>query len=228
MRYINLYHAEFRPPRVVLPFALMARATLLFLLALIVLYLYQVWDADRQKSVNDRLEARVVQLEKRLETDARRGAPLAADPLLAEQVQALERRIQALARVEEVVASGALGTPFGYSSQFRSLAQAIVPGAWLTGIVLEGKGNTLSLTGRALASEDAARYVNRLRQAPQFAGFSFAAMELRAPEPVQAAKDAQAGKEAGAPPADHALEFHLMSQLPKAQPGATPQAGGGQ
>lgn len=218
MKYINLYHAEFRPPRVVLPFALMVRGTVLFLLALVALYGYGRWDAGRQQTINDRLQARVVQLEKRLEADARRTTTIAADPLLAEQVQALERRIQALARVEEVVASGALGTPFGYSRHFRSLAQAIVPGAWLTGIALEGKGNTLSLTGRALRSEDAARYVNQLRQAPQFSGFSFAAMELRAAEPAQGGQDAKDAKAGQA--VDSSLEFHLMSHLPQPQAAA--------
>ncbi len=229
MKYINLYHEKFRPARVVLPTARLAWGPVLFAAVLGAHYGQVRWDAEGRRSDNDHLEARVADLEKRAEAAARLASAASTDPHLAGQIQALEKRIQALARVQGVVASGALGTAYGYSRHFRALARSRVPGAWLTGVALEGKGNTLSLTGRALSSENAAHYVNRLRVEPQFAGFSFAAMELRAADaggqPGTAANaSAQARPGMAAP---QGLEFHLLSRLADAKdaaavPGAQP------
>jgi hypothetical protein len=211
LRHINLYQAEFRPARVVFPASRMLAGLALLLLGLLALHGWGVWQnrelAAQVAQVNRQTEA----LETRLTSLGKAQDHATPDPALAADIQRLETRLAALARVEQAIQSGAVGSPGGWSAHFDALARVSVPGLWLTGVHLEGSAPYMTLRGRSLDGNAPARYIALLRQQPQFVGLEFAALEIAEPEqqPEQ--------KPESAPPTTRHLEFTLSGP---ARPGA--------
>lgn len=201
LRHINLYQAEFRPARVVFPAGRMLAGLGLLLLGLLALHGWGVWQ-------NRELAAQVAQVSRQTEALEARLAGLGRaqeqrlpDAALAADIQRLETRLAALARVEQAIRSGAVGSPRGWSAQFEALARVGVPGLWLTGVHLEGSAPNLTLRGRSLEGDAPARYIALLRREPQFVGLEFSALQIAEPK-------SDATGAVGAQPARH-LEFTL-------------------
>ncbi|OYY95306.1 MAG: hypothetical protein B7Y41_02025 [Hydrogenophilales bacterium 28-61-23] len=225
MKQINLYQAEFRPARVVLPARALLLSSVVFLIGLIGLYVWQGWQLKRLRGD----VAQVVERADAVSRQVRANAPSAdrADANLAAELHLLETRVRGLQLAQEAIASGELGSESGYSAQFRALSRAAgsppSPGAWLTGVTISESGRALDLRGRALTGADSARLIASLRREPLFVGLSFASLNVHAPEP-----DAEAAEGKALKPARF-LEFSLNARpsesgLPTA-PGATAKAG---
>lgn len=213
MKQINLYQAAFRPPRIALPARSILFSGGVLLAGLLALYVWDGWQLRQ-------LRAQVAQVSKLADALAQQvgaEAPGArqADPALAVEASTLEARLRALQSAQDAIAAGEVGSEAGYSAQFRALARSVVPGAWLTDIVLFENGRAMELRGRALTGADAARLIADLRREPLFVGLSFASLQVGPPE---AESVLQAGAET-AQPATY-LVFSLLARPLAATPAA--------
>lgn len=194
-QHINLYHAEFRPPKNPLPARYLLALIGLTALVMLLLYGFDNWRLAAKRGQLAAQETRAGRLETQLNELAGQVAGRHADPALAAELADVEARLQALNLAEQALNSGALGAREGYSGHFAALSRVQAAGVWLVGVHLRGAPVAMSLTGRALDSDGAARYLGALRREPYFAGLSFAGLEIKSE----------------AAPGD-SLEFHLSSQ----------------
>jgi len=229
MKQINLYQAEFRPPRVVLPARAIALSGVVFVAGLLALYTWGNWQLSQLQGQ----VGQVVQRAEAVTNQVQASAPETRqpDPKVAAEVQTLEARVQAMQQAQDAIASGVLGSEAGYSAQFHSLARAVgntaSPGAWLTGLTISDSGRAIDLHGRTLAGADAARLIANLRREPLFVDLSFAGLEVHPPK-QEDATDAlvsplsagHAGRNATPRKPPRFLEFSLNARWPEpATPG---------
>jgi Tfp pilus assembly protein PilN len=215
-QHINLYHAEFRPPRNPLPAAYLFAGIVLVVAVMLLLYGFESWRLNDQRRNLAALETQAARLEAQLASLSGQVAGRQEDPALAAEIAGLEARLVSLGEAERAIQSGALGSRDGYSGYFSALSRVHVPGVWLVAVDLQGVPVGISLTGRAIAGEDAARYLAALRREPHFGGQRFAALEITRAKAVPAAAEK-------APARPDSLEFRLVSRQ---EAGA--EAGGGQ
>jgi hypothetical protein len=210
-QHINLYHAQFRPPRNPLPARYILAGAGLMLLVMLGLAGFDRWQLNLAKDNLATLETRADRLEAQMNGLASQVAGRQADPALAGELARLEAGLVALNRAEQAIRSGALGSATGYSGYFAALSRVRVAEVWLVGIDLGGEPARLSLSGRALADDGPVRYVGALRREPALAGLGFAGLEIKE------AAGADGKRPAG-------LEFHLAAQAEPApaQPEARP------
>ena len=181
MKQINLYQAELRPPKVILPARALALSGVVFLLGLCALYAWDGWQLRQLRGQVEQVVQRAEAVTRQVQATAL-GARQ-ADPAVATEAQTLEARVRALQLAQEAIASGELGAETGYAAQFRALARTGTAGAWLTGVTISDSGRAMDLQGRALTGADSARLIANLRREPLFVGLSFAGLEVGAPEP---------------------------------------------
>lgn len=218
MKGINLYQSEFRPPAIVLPGALILRLAAAFTILLLLIHAWQRWDLARLQTQESTLAVQARQAQVRAE--AVKAAARPANPALIKEAESWERRHEALQRAQVALEEGSAGSEKGFSSAFRALAQAAVPGAWLVGADLLGQDREMNLKGRALTGEDAARLVSSLQRQPRFAGLRFAGIEMDSPpETAKPASDPRA--------TPRHLEFELKARLPEVVPHAAAAAKAG-
>jgi hypothetical protein len=95
-----------------------------------------------------------------------------------------------------------------YSAYFQALARKRVDGLWLTGVTIQGSGDSIGLQGRALKAGLLPGYLDGLAGEAVLRGKSFGRLEMIEPKPEQV-ETAQA---ASPPPAaPRFVEFSLQS-----------------
>lgn len=220
-RQINLYQAEFRPRQTPLPTASLLAGAGLFAAGLLLAQAWGAWQLRQHRLDADAIEARATDIEQqvlRAGGQARKLTP----GLLAEARQ-LEGQTRNLRLLQQAIDSGALGGVSGYSSRFRALSRGVAQGAWLTHIDIRGARGDMDLSGYTLHGDGPARLMSALRQQPQFAGLSYAVLELGPPDTEDGAREPgtpASAPDAQKPPAAPAyLRFALRASLP---PGAPP------
>lgn len=216
MKHINLYQAAFHPPRTILPARQLLASGAVFLGGLLAVYAWDTWRLQQLRQEVAQLAQQAAKLEARAKTAA---TPRQADPQVLAEGETLETRLRHLQLAQQAVASGALGSETGYAAQFRALARARVPGAWLTRIEIDERGREMNLYGRARSGEDSARLIASLRREPLLVGLSFASLTLEPPQ------EEKVERELGAAPARTPsktpppyLEFVLSARFPVATP----------
>jgi hypothetical protein len=224
MKQINLYQSEFRPPKIVLPARSLAISGVVFIAGLVALFAWERWQLSQLQVEVGQITQRAAAVTRQLQAHA--PGARQADPKLLLDAQALEQQAHALKQAQDAINSGEVGSETGYSAQFRALARATSPGAWLTGVTVSDGGRALDLQGRALTGAAPARLIARLRGEPLLVGLSFAGLEVHQPKPESAS-------EAGAATQAHAagplrtpprfLEFSLNARLTESAAG--PAAG---
>jgi Fimbrial assembly protein (PilN) len=106
------------------------------------------------------------------------SAPQAAQKA-QQDLNAAEQEVAALEAVAARLGAGALGRTTGFTAQLRALARGSTDGLWLTGIRFDNTGAQIVLEGKALDAARVPLLIERLRRAPQFAGTTFATIELK-------------------------------------------------
>ncbi len=214
MKQINLYQAEFRPPKIVLPARTLALSGGALLLGMLALYAWNGWQLRQLRGQVEQVVQRAEAVTRQVQATAMGTRQV--DPAVAAEAQTLETRVRALQLAQDAIASGELGAETGYAAQFSALARAVntaaSPGAWLTGVTIADSGRALDLHGRALTGADAARLIANLRREPLFVGLSFAGLEVGAPAQHEAAPAGPAAASAGKA-APRFLEFSLSAHL---------------
>lgn len=179
VKQINLYQAEFRPVRVVLPARTLFLGALGLAACLLALYAWESWQLGQFREQVAAVTAQADKLAARVGTG--NTPPRAADPQILAEAARLEARLATLDRAQAAVAAGSLGSATGYAAQFQALARATSPGAWLTRVDVTDQGREVNLKGRALTGEDTARLVASLRGQPVFAGLNYALLDVAPP-----------------------------------------------
>lgn len=220
MKHINLYQAAFHPPKTPLPARKLLAGGAVFLCGLLAVYAWDAWRLAQLRQEVSQLTQRASQLEAQVNAS---NVVRQVDPHMLLEAESVEARLRNLQWAQEALASGVLGSTTGYSAQFRALARASVPGAWLTRVEVAASGHELNLRGRALTGEDSAKLIASLRREPLFVGLSFAGLTLDPPE--DKSKDAETTAAAGVVAAiPRFLEFTLSAHLKPVQPGTAPRA----
>lgn len=209
MKQINLYQAEFHPPKVILPMRQLVPLVALALAVLVGLALWGNWRLHQVKNELDQVRHQEEEVEHQLAAiGAVKGQ---ADPALLAQIAATEAKVRALGLAQDAIQGGELGSRSGYSGQFKALARATVPGIWLTRVEVADQGHAVDLFGRALQGEQHARLLAQLRREPLFLGMSYQHLG------VQPGGDP--GEKGGVP---RFLEFALTTRTEPASAKATP------
>jgi len=108
---------------------------------------------------------------------------LTAAPTAARQAQqelnTIESEVVALEATAARLTAGVLGRTSGFTAQLRALARGSTEGVWLTGIRFDNAGAQIAIEGKALDAARVPALIERLRRAPQFAGTTFATIELK-------------------------------------------------
>ncbi|MBC7779894.1 MAG: PilN domain-containing protein [Proteobacteria bacterium] len=216
---INLYGAQFRPVRDVLPAPRLigiALSALVLLAGLWGALAWQVADArSRAQSVHRDLESRKVEIAELAKTVGARRS----DPKLDQDLARVEALHRARTELRTLPASGALGAPGGFSEQMRAFARQSSDGLWLTGFALSGQ--QVELHGRALSADLVPAYLRRLGQEKVMSGVALNDLRIAQPEVPKGSRDV-AGPETKASPRTPAfIEFHVASEA-RAMPTQAP------
>ncbi len=123
---------------------------------------------------------------------------------VSSETQAALRRAEATLRgrerVREAMASGALGSPEGFSEFLIAFARQTQEGLWMVGLEMAEGGRDITLEGRTLNPDRLPAYIRGLNGEPVLRGRSFAALNVQlvgGEEPARrASAAAQGGQEA--------------------------------
>jgi len=156
-----------------------------FLLALVILLLFGLWQQWRQDQVRaraDALEVEVAALGTQVERVAATLVARGASDALARQVERLERERDGKRALLERISDESLGNTAGFSAQLEGLGRRHPEGLWLQHIHLSRGGSVISLAGNTLRAELLPRYLRALAEEPVFVGTTFDTFSLQRPE----------------------------------------------
>jgi hypothetical protein len=133
------------------------------------------------------------------------------------ELVALLAQVKRRRAVIDALKSGAAGTSSGFSEYMRAFSRQTLDGVWLTGFDIDGGGQELMLSGRALSPDLVPLYLERLKREPLMQGRQFATLKIEqppeqtAPAPPPAAKDEKTAKPK--PPAIRYVSFTVSTAV---------------
>lgn len=207
---INLYNPAFEPQKNYATTPAVVGVVLVTLLVLAVL----IGLAKSQLSESNALAQQV-----KAQLDAREAARTAATAAFVapRKSEALQRELEQasstlsnLQKVAGILDQGQTSSVHGYSPYLRALARRTSDGLWLTGVQIQGNGDSIGLQGRALKAGLLPPYLAGLSAEKVLRGKKFAQLDLH--EPVaSAAASATASASASSSVAPRFVEFSLQS-----------------
>lgn len=174
------------------------------------------WDSGQlaieAKRVGEELTARQEEL-------SRLNHEIASRKVSSETQAALRRAeatLRGRERVGEAMASGALGSPEGFSEFLIAFARQTQEGLWMVGLQMAEGGRDITLEGRTLNSDRLPAYIRGLNGEPILRGRSFAALNVQlvgGEEPAMRASAADQGAQDAVPdlPPFHAFMLTATS-----------------
>ncbi|PJG58169.1 PilN domain-containing protein [Aeromonas cavernicola] len=175
-RQLNLYSAEYRPKR---QWASLNQMVLAWSVALLGVLLVGGGYEWQQRRVSQALAQTQIELERQQGDAQRLDSALAqhqADPLLQQQLAALEEDVAAKNELLRQLSSLSLQKDQGYAELMADLARIRSPHLSLQRIEIN-QGH-INLSGLADSSEDVPAWVNRFKQTPSLAGKQFGELTL--------------------------------------------------
>jgi hypothetical protein len=200
---INLYNPIFEQKKKLFGAAAMLQGVVVLVVGCVLLSAYGKQRVAQLRKEADAGARQVAMKTKRLEQVGLEFAPRQKDPELEAELADAQAQLESLRRIAAVLERGELGNTTGYSEYFRALARQHTDGLWLTGVMVAGAGNEISVRGRALDASLVPGYLARLTREPVMQGKSFASLNIDQPQPA-------AGKD-GAPSAPGYVEFRLLA-----------------
>lgn len=178
---INLYQPIFRKQRQIFSARTMLRGAGLFVLALLGISVYGVWQVAG-------VEAEVVQLEGREKAFTAQLGRI--DPALSadrraevdDELRQLDARLVAQQRLIDVLREQPLGTTRGFSAYLAALGRQHTSELWLTDFAISGGAGALDLGGRSLRAELVPEYLQRLGHEEAMTGQRFDRLEIERDE----------------------------------------------
>lgn len=179
---INLYHPIFRKQEKKFSALTMLQASLLVLVAILLMYGYASWQVRALRQQAQQVEQQYLTVGQQFETLNRQLAARQLDPRYSKELARLEGRILAVQTIRELARHDYFFGGNGYSDYFIAFARQAVSGLWLTGFTVTGAGEQLSLDGRTGNPERVPQYLQKLSRETLLAGTGFDAFHITRPE----------------------------------------------
>ncbi len=209
---INLYNPIFLKQE-----KYFSAATMLQALAAILLVLVAIGGYSRYRAVGTEAVAAqsARQLGEQREQLTRMTAEFSAQgqsKLLQAEITRHATQLDARRAFLASVESGEFGNTAGFSGYFAAFARRSIPGVWLTGFILGGSGNELSLRGRVLQAELVPAYLKSLGEEEVMRGRKVTELKLVAHDASAAPPAAGAAKPPATGPSRY-VEFQLSAPV---------------
>lgn len=182
IQQVNLYHPIFRREEKKFSAATMLQAGLVVLAGVLLMYGYTLWRTQALRAQQQEVHAQYVASLARLNDVSAKLPARRADPRLEQDVQDLERRIQAVQVLRTATHRDLFKGSAGYSDTLVALARQSTGGLWLTGVTLSDAGDALVLSGRTQAPELVPGYLQRLSGERTLSGQQFEIFQITRPE----------------------------------------------
>lgn len=178
---VNLYHPIFRKQEKKFSATTMLQAGLIVLIGVALMYSYAAWRTQalrtQQREVNLQYVAALARL-----NDVSAKLPMRqANPRLEQEVRGLERRIETVQVIRNVARRDLFKGSAGYSDTLVALARQSTAGLWITGLTLNGAGDSVVLAGRTQTPELVPGYLQRLAGEKTLAGQQFEIFQMTRP-----------------------------------------------
>ena len=179
---INLYQPIFRKQVKVFSATTILQIAGIFMLALLLIYIYSLWQATL-------LDRQITQLQAALQSGTARLAQLEStlpshtiDPALQAALKAAVAQHDLMQLTVVALSQRSYGITAGFSSQLVGLARQHVNGLWLTAVRLSKGGADFDLSGKTVDPRLVPEYVQRLSAVPVFKGTEFGLLRIERPE----------------------------------------------
>ncbi|HEY5567760.1 MAG TPA: hypothetical protein VIM81_11010 [Gammaproteobacteria bacterium] len=195
---VNLYQPIFRRQRQIFSAVTMLQAAAVVTGALLVIYVYGLWQVVG-------LEVEAVQLEGREKAYSAQLARL--DPTsnierrreVEAQLAELNARLVEQQRLIEILREQPLGGTAGFSEQLAALARRHTNGLWLTELRVHGANRSLELVGHAIRPDLVPEYLLSLGEEEALAGQRFDLLQIERVEEGAAITFRVSSRDAGDP-----------------------------
>jgi Fimbrial assembly protein (PilN) len=174
---INLYQPIFRRQQQVFSAATLLQIVGVFLVALVLIYAYGLWQVWALEGEVVRLEGQqkaqtvqLAQLDPSLSSQRRRDAE--------QEIKRLNETLLTQQALIDVLRKHPLGTTAGFSAQLAALAHQHTNGLWLTRIAIDGASGRMELAGVGLNPSLLPQYLQSLSNEPALSGQRFETLAM--------------------------------------------------
>lgn len=192
---INLLNPALLPRREVLNLRLMTVVLVVAMVGMLVLYGYESYQVSTLARQAAMVAAQLDQIKQSMLEASRRYAPREPSAALAQQVAAMEAKLQSHENVLTALKNYPPTQTIGFSPYLRAFARQGIKGLWLTGLSIDAAGSGMTIRGRALMPELVPRYIAVLGSEPTLKGQKFSTMQMILPQRDATAPDAKAKPE---------------------------------
>jgi len=218
---INLVNPELRPKRELLTAVFMVKVAGVFAVLLGWYGWVLMHETAQLKQQRDRLEELAKTEQTRLVQVTQQNPPKTPSDELKQEIAAATTSVSEHQQVLEILKSGITGGNGGFYDVLQGFARQSVNGLWLTGIAVNGAGDQMRISGRAVSPDLIPQYIGKLSGEPVLRGRRFTAFEAAQPKPEPAAANspdsAANTKAAPSVPAPSYIEFVLSAGKAPAQ-----------
>lgn len=179
---VNLYHPIFRKQEKKFSALTMLQATLLVLAAIVLMYVFSVWQVRSLQSQAAQIEQQYRAVSDEFSDINQQLSARQLSPFYAAEITRLEGRIQAAQTIRELARHDYFFGGNGYSDFFIAFARQAVSGLWLTGFTVTGAGEQLALEGRTETPTLVPVFLQKLSAEKLLIGTEFDAFQITRPE----------------------------------------------
>ncbi len=181
MEQVNLYQAQFKPKKVILP------ATQVLLIALIPIILFSLLSilmSSKQTSLEEEFASQTKQLQaqqQQLTAMQQQLNALKENPLLRAELSDIQQQLVSKQILLDHLNSQSFGNQQGFSMMLTALSKQHIDELWLTQFSLLNSGQFIALQGSAYSSQLIPEYIDNLAKSEQFQGKNFSVFQLQQP-----------------------------------------------
>jgi hypothetical protein len=195
---INLFTPVFLKQPKYFSAATMAQALAAVLVGALGIYAYTAYQNRTLEQVAKASEADLKLRREQLVKFGAQYSPSGGSKLLDEEVARMEASLRSRQELLARLKGGEDTVTEGFSRYLSALSRRNVPGVWLTGFTLGGKGSPVTLKGRALRAELVPSYLQSIGSDETMRGRSVSELRLAAKEEAEVAAAPAAGPAAAA------------------------------
>lgn len=178
---INLFNPDFYPRRQPFAAKMLLQGMVLLAIAGVSYYTYVHHRVLVQEHHLAENEKQLVLQRERLAQLINEIGRQSGNTLLESEVTRLEVKLSAKQEIANLLQTGVLGSPHGFSAYMRAFARQLLNGLWLTGFTITNK--EMELTGRLIEADLMPAYLQRLKDEAVMQGRSFSALQINLPAP---------------------------------------------
>lgn len=170
---INLFQSSFRKEAKSFSATAMLYACTVMLLGIAVVYALGYWQLRGLQTSVAQAEGQQTALAEQLQEVSRSFGARAKNQFLDNEIARLEALVTAKSQVKDILERGVFANTEGYSDYLVAFARQHIVGVWLTGFVIAGAGERLTLEGRTTVPELVPQYMQKLADEQTLAGIEF-------------------------------------------------------